>query len=124
MVEVKFVGSTANNTLSSIALPNLQLYLRRDNTAPLCLCVLVILRSLFARNVLNSDELEFEHQPVAGRFFPRIYQVEVAVIRPYTLLDLFIDPNDIRIFRATFYCWAALWNLPFSERRPEGKYSD
>ena len=57
---------------------------------------------LTIENFLNCFQFKFEDLTVSVLLSPRIYQVEVTVVRPYAFLYFFIYLNNVRMFLSIF----------------------
>jgi len=90
---VQLLRRGADDTPSSIALPNGQLYRGRDNSSPTRMGSRGTAEVFLA---LNGDELEFEHLPITVDFLPGVNEVEDAVVRPYALPQLLVYPHAFR----------------------------
>jgi hypothetical protein len=93
MIEVKLIGSPANDAPPTIPFPDLKLYMCRNHTAPCCIGtdwhIQVVL-------TLHGYELEFEHLAPIADLSPRVNKMEDSVVRPDTLAQLFVHTNALR----------------------------
>lgn len=91
--EEKLIGCPADDAPSTVSLPDLQLDMGGNNTAPCCL------RS--GRNIqvfltLRRYELEFEYLASIADLSPSVNKMEYTIVRPDALTQLLIHPNAFR----------------------------
>ena len=96
MVEVQLVRGAAQNTAPIVALPDLLLDVRGDDSVA---GHLAGDGDVFGRKValvgLDRLQPELENVSPAVALGPGVHQVEVAVVRPEALVELLVDADEV-----------------------------
>jgi len=90
VIEVQLVRCIADDAPPSVSTPDSQLHGCRDDPTPTGIGRRRLTQVFFS---LDGDALELEHLPLVVFFLPEIHDVESAVIRPYALLQLFVNSH-------------------------------
>lgn len=93
VIKVQLVDCATNRALRSVAFPDFELDVRRDDAPSLCVHVDGLLEVFIP---LDGDQLEHAHRSELVAFGPSIHEVEDAVVRPDSRANLFVYPHSLR----------------------------